>query len=144
MKKMFVALCMAGALAGLSSCKTAQSAASTMEALEGEWKITTVEGQPVTPKAGQKEAFIGFNVKENRLYGNTGCNNLVSGIQADPAKGTMSFGQTGSTRMMCPDMDTEQKVLGAMGKVARYEITKGGKMSLKAEDGKVVMTLEKR
>ena len=46
--------------------------------------------------------------------------------------------------MMCPDMDTEQKVLGAMGKVARYEITKGGKMSLKAEDGKVVMTLEKR
>ena len=70
--------------------------------------------------------------------------NLVGGIQADPEKGTMSFGQTGSTRMMCPDMETEQKVLGAMGKVAGYEITKDGKMSLKAGDGKVVMTLEKR
>ena len=115
MKKFLAALCMAGALAGLSSCKTAQSAASTMDALEGEWKITTVEGQPITPK-----------------------------IQADPEKGTMSFGQTGSTRMMCPDMETEQKVLGAMGKVAGYEITKDGKMSLKAGDGKVVMTLEKR
>lgn len=144
MKKMFIALCAAGALAGLSSCKTAQNAASTIDALDGEWKITTVEGQPVTPKAGEKEAFIGFKVKENRLYGNTGCNNLVGGIQADAKKGTMSFGQTGSTRMMCPDMETEQKVLGAMGKVTKYEITKDGRMSLKAEDGKVVMTLEKR
>ena len=103
-----------------------------------------MKGHPVTPKPAQKEAFIGFNLKKNRLYGNTGCNNLVGGIQADPAKGTMSFGQTGSTRMMCPDMDTEQKVLGAMGKVARYEIPKGGKLSLKADDGKAVMTLEKR
>lgn len=144
MKKQFIALCMAGALVGLSSCKTAQSATSTLEALEGEWKITTVEGQPIKPKAGEKEAFIGFNVKENRLYGNTGCNNLVGGIQADAKKGTMSFGQTGSTRMMCPDMDTEQKVLGAMGKVVGYEVSKDGKMSLKAEDGTVVMTLEKR
>ena len=31
-----------------------------------------------------------------------------------------------------------------MGKAAAYEITKDGKMSLKAGDGKVVMTLEKR
>ena len=62
---MFVALCMAGAMAGLSSCKTAQSAASSIEALEGEWKITTVEGQSVTPKAGEAEAFLGFDVKEN-------------------------------------------------------------------------------
>lgn len=144
MKKMFVALCMAGAMAGLSSCKTAQSAASSIEALEGEWKITTVEGQSVTPKAGEAEAFLGFDVKENRVYGNSGCNRLTGALQADAKKGTISFGQTGSTQMMCADMETEQKVLTAIGKVTGYEITKDGKMNLKAEDGKVVMTLEKK
>lgn len=144
MKKMFVALCMAGALAGLSSCKTAQSAASTLEALDGEWKITTVEGQAITPKPGEAEAFIGFNVKEKRVYGNSGCNRLTSALQADAKKGTFTFGAAASTQMMCPDMDTEQKVLTAMGKVTGYEITKDGKLVFKAEDGKAVMTLEKK
>lgn len=45
---------------------------------------------------------------------------------------------------MCADMETEQKVLTAISKVTGYEITKDGKMNLKAEDGKVVMTLEKK
>ncbi len=144
MKKPLIALCMAGVLAVMTSCGTARNAASTLGALDGEWKITTIDGQALTQKSGEKEAFIGFSVKDNRLYGCTGCNNLVGGIQADPKKGTMSFGQTGSTRMMCPDMETENKVLGAMGKIEKYEITAGGKMNLKTADGKTVMTLEKR
>lgn len=144
MKRLFSTLCIAGALACVCSCGTSRKAMSSLDALDGEWTIVDVEGQAVSPKAGEKEAFIGFNVKENRLYGNTGCNNLVGGLQADAKKGTISFGQTGSTRMMCADMETEQKVLGAMGKVGKYEITADGKMTLKTADGKTVMTLKKK
>ena len=104
MKKLFIAACAAGMSLSLASCGTQRKAASTTAALNGEWKITTVEGQAIQAKPGEKEAFIGFDVKENRIYGNTGCNNLTGGLQADAKKGTISFGQTGSTRMMCADM----------------------------------------
>lgn len=144
MKKLFVTLFIAGALASVCACSTSRKAMSSLDALNGEWKIVEVEGYAISPKAGEKEAFIGFDVKENRLYGNTSCNNLVGGIQADAKKGTISFGQTGSTRMMCADMETEQKVLGAMGKVAKYEITSDGKMNLKTDNGTTVMTLQKK
>ncbi len=144
MKKLFITMCMAGALAAMTSCGTARNAAATLDALDGEWKITEVEGQALKAVPGEKEAFIGFNVKEQRLYGCTGCNNLVGGINADPKQGAIDFGQTGSTRMMCADMETENKVLAAMGKTAKYEITPDGKMILKTADGKAVMTLEKK
>ena len=65
-------------------------------------------------------------------------------MQADAKKHTISFGQTGSTRMMCENMETEQKVLGAMAKVEKYEISANGVMLLKAADGTTVMTLQKK
>lgn len=144
MRKLFIAACAAGMTLSLASCGTQRKAAATTASLDGEWKIISVEGQAITPKAGEKEAFIGFDAKENRIYGNTGCNNLVGGLQADAKKGTISFGQTGSTRMMCADMETEQKVLGAMGKVEKYEITADGKLNFKTAGGETVMTLEKK
>lgn len=144
MRKVFMPLCVAVIMACLSACSTTGKAVSTLSALNGEWKIIEVEGQTLSPQAGEKEAFIGFNVTDNRLYGCTGCNNLLGGLQADAKKGTLSFGQTGSTQMMCENMETEQKVLGAMKLVEKYEITADGKMLLKAANGETVMTLQKK
>ena len=62
MKKVFVALCMAGLLAATTSCKTSNSAASSVSALNGEWKITEVNGQSITKADNYNEAFIGFDV----------------------------------------------------------------------------------
>ena len=144
MRKLIIAACTAGLLAVMSSCGTSRNAASSIKALDGEWKIITVNGQALTPQPGEKTAFIGFDVKENRIYGNTGCNNLVGGLQADAANKTITFGQSGSTRMLCPHMETEEIVLEAMGMVGKYDITDKNKMSLMTADGKTVMTLEKR
>lgn len=144
MKKLFMPMCFAAVLTFFSACGTTGKALSSLDALNGEWKITQVEGQNLTAQSGEKEAFMGFDVKENRLYGCTGCNNLLGGLQADAKKHTISFGQTGSTRMMCENMETEQKVLGAMAKVEKYEISANGVMLLKAADGTTVMTLQKK
>ena len=49
--------------------------------------------------------FIGFDVAQKRIYGNSGCNRMMGSFEADSLKpGTLKFGQIGSTRMMCPDM----------------------------------------
>lgn len=144
MKKSLIALFMAGTLAGLSSCGTARNATGSIKALDGEWKITEVDGQGISSTDNDNEAFIGLDVKEMRLYGSTSCNRLLGGFEADAKKGTISFGQTGSTRMMCPDMETERKVLDAIGKVTKYEIAPDGKMAFKSADGTTVMKLEKK
>lgn len=144
MKKLFIALCMAGVAAGFTACGTSRTAVASLDALNGEWKIVKVGDKDVKAAPGEKEAFIGLNVKEKRLYGNTSCNNLLGGFEADAKKGKISFGQAGSTRMMCPDMETEGKVLDAINKTRSFEMEKGGKLVFKSEDGKALMTMEKK
>lgn len=144
MKKLFVALCLTCMAAGFTACGTSRTAVASADALNGEWKIVNVGGKDVKAAPGEKEAFIGLDVKEKRLYGNTGCNNLTGGFEADAKKGTISFGQAGSTRMMCPDMDTEGKVLDAINRTRSFDMKKGGEMEFKSEDGKVLMTMEKK
>ena len=143
MKKLFISLCMAGMLTGIASCGTSREA-SSIKTLDGEWRVVEVAGHPVKHVPGEKEAFIGLNVKEKRLYGNTSCNNLTGGFEADAKNGKISFGQAGSTRMMCHDMETERKVLDAINKTASFEMQGKGKMLFKSADGRQLMKLEKK
>lgn len=144
MKKVFVALCMTGLLAATTSCKTSNNAATSTSALNGEWKITEVNGQNITKTKNPNEAFIGFDVAKKSMYGSTSCNSFFGELNADANKGTMSFGNAGSTRMMCEDIKTEEQVLKAVNETKSYELKGGKKLTLKSADGKVLMTLQKR
>lgn len=144
MKKVFVALCMTGLLAAATSCKTSGSAASSVSALNGEWKITQVNGQDISKADNENEAFIGFDVDKKSMYGNTSCNHIFGQLDADAKKGTISFGNVGSTRMMCHDMKTEEQVLKAVNETKSFELNGSKELTLKSADGKVLMTLQKR
>lgn len=144
MKKVFVALCMTGLLAATTSCKTSNNAATSTSALNGEWKITEVNGQNITKTKNPNEAFIGFDVAKKSMYGSTSCNRLFGELNADANKGTISFGNVGSTLMMCEDIKTEEQVLKAVNETKSYELKGGKKLTLKSADGKVLMTLQKR
>lgn len=144
MKKVFVALCMTGLLAATTSCKTSNNAATSTSALNGEWKITEVNGQNITKTKNPNEAFIGFDVAKKSMYGSTSCNSFFGELNADANKGTISFGNVGSTRMMCEDIKTEEQVLKAVNETKSYELKGGKKLTLKSADGKVLMTLQKR
>ena len=48
MKKVFVSLCMASVLMGLSSCASTKNAA-TLSSISGEWNIIEVNGTAVVP-----------------------------------------------------------------------------------------------
>lgn len=145
MKKVIgkLAVVCAGALVA-TSCGSGKQALS-LSSLNGEWNITEVDGRKL---AAEEPPFIGFDVDQKRIYGNSGCNRMMGTFEADSLKpGVLSFGQIGSTRMMCPDMETETAVLGALEKVKKYETLSAGQpevIALSTEDGQQLLKLEKR
>ncbi|WP_455666584.1 META domain-containing protein [Phocaeicola sp.] len=143
MKKLVVKLMAVFAGALMVSCGSGKNMLS-VSALDGEWNITEVDGQKVST---DRMPFIGFDVAQKRIYGNSGCNRMMGSFEADSLKpGALKFGQIGSTRMMCPDMKTEQMVLGALDKVTSFQTVSDQPevIALCNQDGKPLMTLEKK
>ncbi len=138
MKKVFFAVCMTALLA---SCATSNKIKST-SALAGEWNITEVEGKAISASDSENPPFIGFDTNENRIYGSTGCNRMTGALNANVETGKIDFGAVASTRMMCAKMETEQAVLGALGKVSTFSMKKKGVLEFKDNSGKTVMTLK--
>ena len=134
MKKTVLSVAVAAAM--LSSCGNASKTVS----LAGEWNIVSVEGQQV---ASKEESFLGFDMKDGRMYGNAGCNNIMAQVTVDSVKGSIELSEVGATRRMCPDMKLEQQVLAALEKVAGYKTSKTG-VELTDASGNVVFGLEKK
>ncbi|MEJ2385323.1 MAG: YbaY family lipoprotein, partial [Xanthomonadales bacterium] len=85
------------------------------------WKLVEVAGNPVTTPENQREAHMVLAIEESRVQGNAGCNRFFGSYEVDGD--SVSFSQTGSTMMACPEgMDTEKAFLAALEKVDRYEI----------------------
>ena len=109
----------------------------------GEWKIKEVNGEAI-PSGMEKQPFIAFDVKKKSIHGNAGCNRMMGAFELDSVNaGKIKLTQMGMTRMMCPDMDVETKVLGVLDKVNGYVETPEG-IALTDADGKTLMNLEKR
>lgn len=133
-----VAAICAGAL--MTSCMSSKKTAQAVD-LTGEWNIVTVDGEKIE---NEEIPFIGLDAETKKVYGNAGCNRMMGGFELDSTDlGKIHFSQIATTRMMCPNMDTEQKVLGALNKVAGYAETEGG-IELTDAEGKAVIVLEKR
>lgn len=107
--------------------------------LGGEWTIEKIEGNAIDKAAGDEIPFIGFDEREKRVYGSTGCNSLTGALKAD--NGRIDFGALGCTRMMCADMTNERKVLDALQKVKKYQISEAGNLELTTSAGTVVIEL---
>ena len=119
----------------LSSCGTTTKSVD----ITGEWNVVSVEGKQVTGNP-----YIGFDTENGRLYGNAGCNRIMGGFEIDSVNpGHIGLTNVASTRMMCPDMETEQKVLEALNEVTGFKSSATG-VELTDKDGKVLISLEKR
>ena len=112
----------------------------TFEPLNGEWKVVTIGDMAI---ADSVDAFIGFDVAEQIVYGSTGCNHLTGALPAEIDAESLIFGAMGSTRMMCPDMTIEDAMLPAMGVVVDFNV-EGDNLNLLDAAGNTVMTLKKR
>lgn len=120
----------------LGACSSSKKA--SVSDIDGTWTIVKVEGTDL-----EGDPYIGFNTTSGRVYGNTGCNNLLGSFDTNAPAGVLSLGNLGSTRMMCPDMTTENIVLEAMAKVTGFKKTGNG-YALLDSDGKIVAELQPR
>ena len=125
---------------GMTACGSGKQAVQAID-LTGEWNIVTVNGDTIK---AENTPYLGLDMAEKRLYGNAGCNRMMGTFEADSLQpGKIKFGQIGTTRMMCPDMDTESKVLQALNSVQGYTETGQG-IALTDAEGNAVLTLKKR
>lgn len=143
MKKVFVSLCMAGALMSLSSCGSTKNVA-TLSSISGEWNIIEVKGSAVVPVPGQEFPFIGFDTKTGKVHGSAGCNRLMGSFDVNAKPGTINLAALGTTRMMCPDMTVENNVLSALSQVEKYKKLGKENVALCASSKRPLVVLQKK
>lgn len=136
MKKVTNLLVAVMAVFVMASCAEMKS----LESLNGEWNVVTI-GEMAVPDS--VDAFVGFNVAEQLIYGSTGCNQLTGAMPAEVNSETLMFGAMGSTRMMCADMTIEDAMLPAMSQVVDFKVD-GTSLYLLDAVGNTVISLEKR
>ena len=124
----------------LGACGSGKQVAS-VEDLQGEWAVVEVKGDAIP---SDSEAFLGFNVADKQVYGNCGCNSLT-GIWAtnDGQPGSLLLDQVGVTRMMCPDMTTEDAILSALAEVKGFGI-ENDILTLTDAEGNELVELKKK
>lgn len=91
------------------------------------WKLTEINGVALSAMDPQpaKEAFITFQVNENRVNGNSGCNNFVGTYKTGSGK-SLSFSGVASTKMMCiGNMTVEDQMNKLFQEVDNYTLQDG-------------------
>ena len=124
------------AVVAMASCAEKKS----LEVLGGEWNVVSV-GELVVPDS--VDAFIGFDLAEQIVYGCTGCNQLTGAMPAEVKPEVPMFAALGSTRMMCADMTVEDAMLPALGQVVDFNV-EGDNLYLLGVDGATLLSLQKR
>lgn len=109
-------------------------------ALNGEWNVVSV-GELVVPDS--VDAFLGFDIAEQLVYGCTGCNQLTGALPAEVSPEVPMFAAVGSTRMMCADMTVEDAMLPALGQVVDFKV-EGNSLYLLNAEGNTEISLVKR
>lgn len=115
-----------------------------LEQLDGEWIISTVNGQEVT--GDEERPYINIDSKEHRFYCSNGCNILNGAVEVlNP--GEIRFSNVLSTMKACPDAKFEQAINLALDATESFKIENKGQASfltLRNGKGSKIMTLKRR
>ena len=102
------------------------------------WKLVKLNGEKISVNAekGDIEPFIALQREDNKVYGNTGCNNLMGSFKVESnygEEGEIRFSQIATTRMACRDINYEQDYLKVLENTDNYSI-KNDTLSLKTRN----------
>lgn len=113
MKKVVLFLMSIPLILGMMSCSEVKTDAKS---LEGKWNITEVNGEKVT---GETAPFMEFQMGENKVFGNGGCNTFRSSFKLDAHnQSAISISPAAATMKACLNMEFESKIFKALDKVA--------------------------
>lgn len=136
--KILRTMTLVGLSAGMMACASGRQVQEQVSLL-GKWEIVAVAG--CDSVEAENAPYIDF-AEGGSMNGCAGCNRMMGNYVADTLKQTLSFEQVGSTRMMCRDMQTEDAVLSAMGKVSGYRMEKD-QLVLTDDAGQTLLRLNK-
>lgn len=123
--------------AGCAAKKSGQSMTKGSEELYAHrWALTELEGTTVTPTDPKRDAHLLFTPGQvNRVAGSTGCNRL-NGTFDLSGQNKIKFSPLATTRMACPNSETERQFLAALERADNYRLVdtflllNSGKMQL--------------
>lgn len=92
------------------------------------WRLVELNGKEISvnTEAGDNEPFLNLQKENNRVSGNTGCNNLMGSFKVASDygnEGEISFSQMATTRMACMNVNYEQDYLNALENTDNYSIS---------------------
>jgi heat shock protein HslJ len=86
------------------------------------WKLLQLKGKTIAAVEGQvKEPGFFLDGKDKKISGNGGCNTFF-GTYSLSEGSRISFSEIGSTKMACPDMDTESHFLQVLSETDNYAL----------------------
>ncbi|MDX9801161.1 MAG: META domain-containing protein [Spirochaetia bacterium] len=120
-----------------TSCETTgKTAATDKNSLQGKWELTVLEGQNIAEK---QPVYLEFK-DDSKVSGFAGCNRLNGAYTL--GKGNMiSFNQLATTRMACPQMELEIRVLKMLDKADNFVI-ENDRLILKTGRSKLLAVFE--
>ncbi len=135
--KKYIYLPVAAMLLGMTSCR---SSSENID-LNGDWKVSTINGETV-PKT-LEEVTLSFDNSSNSYHGVTGVN-LINGTYKQHNH-SLTLGEGAMTRKMGDPVsnEVEMKYVNAIHAVKSLA-NKKGKLLLQDENGKNLMTLDRR
>ena len=108
--------------------------------VESNWELEYIytEGNAVEPPQDHN-ATLAF-LKDSKIAGDTGCNRFFGEYKA--TGNSLKFGQVGTTRMMCPQMQFENAWMEVINNTDSFEMDKE-QMILKDSTGNIIALLKK-
>lgn len=143
MKKIYFLMSLLSLTLVVLSCRTVKQSLSTSD-ISGEWNIVEVGGNKTLPTDHSGLPFIGFDATDHKIYGNSGCNRMMGTYSIDLVKKALTFGPIAGTRMACPDMTIEQKIMQAMNEVCSFSVKSKHKISLLDSNEKEILVLVRK
>lgn len=133
MKKIFVLLFI---LLSLTACKSnkkvIEQTISPMDMI-AKWGVESISGYDNPPT----NLTLSLNLQDNTAHGFASCNKFNGNAIRDNNK--LSFPALVTTRMMCPNMESEDAYLKALDKVESFDI-KGNILTFYDKNGKKLIT----
>ena len=105
------------ALNSCGSTKGLETASNNQVLKNTKWELKSLNKKDI--KKVEKVAIINFE-KENKVFGNLGCNSFFGKVHIKP--NNINISKVGSTMMMCSDMSVEHDYMEVLDKVTTYKI----------------------
>jgi len=113
-------LCMNACKTQKGSNSSANNASASTTLVDKSWKLIELNGNPVS-SVNNREPYIIFTSEGNRFNGDAGCNRIVGTYQIQEFD-KITFSQVVATRMLCIDMEVENKFLEALNTADSFSI----------------------